>query len=186
MRNTASISRNLSGSYKRIKMILVAVLFASGIPFFHEGQEIGHSKNGKPNTYNTGDKDNGFDYQLLSERKELYHFFIEAIALKKKFIALMKDNYLDLPSHMSFVNLTNGALRIDYEASDSIVSFVYNPTNDSIMCDFEDYVRLVFNDTGSVEDSEFFIRLAIIPAKTVSVFLKKKAGALSSWKENEK
>ena len=113
-------------------------------------------------------------------------FFIEAIALKKKFIALMKDNYLDLPSHMSFVNLTNGALRIDYEASDSIVSFVYNPTNDSIMCDFEDYVRLVFNDTGSVEDSEFFIRLAIIPAKTVSVFLKKKAGALSSWKENEK
>ena len=172
--------------YKRIKMILVAVLFASGIPFFHEGQEIGHSKNGKPNTYNTGDKDNGFDYQLLSERKELYHFFIEAIALKKKFIALMKDNYLDLPSHMSFVNLTNGALRIDYEASDSIVSFVYNPTNDSIMCDFEDYVRLVFNDTGSVEDSEFFIRLAIIPAKTVSVFLKKKAGALSSWKENEK
>ncbi len=171
---------------KRIKMLTMAILFAAGIPFFHQGQEIGHSKNGKPNTYNTGDKDNGFDYDLLSERKELYSFFLQAIDLKKRFIKEMGEYYSDVPSHMTFVNLEKGALRIDYQTPNSMVSFVYNPSNESIMCDFGDYVRLIFNDTGSVEESEFFIRLAIVPTRTVSVFLKKKTGLLSSWKENRK
>lgn len=167
---------------KRLKMITVAVLFASGIPFFHQGQEIGQSKGGKPNTYNSGDRDNGFDYDLLSKRKDLYLFFREAVKMKKKFIDLAGEYYEDLPQHMSFVNLQGGALRIIYDLPSYIISFVYNPTPDAVMAEFPDYVRLVFNEVGYVEDNEFYTRLAIIPSKTVAVFGQKKANSLKEEK----
>ena len=164
---------------KRIKMLTMSVLFASGIPFFYEGQEIGHSKDGNPNTYNAGDKLNGFNYDRLDEKEELYKFFMAAIKLKKQFIELAGENYSDLPSHMTFDNLSYGALRINYDFPDCIVSFVYNPGENTTLAEFNDYVRLVFNETGSVQDNDIFIRLAIVPSKTVCVYLKEKQNKVS-------
>lgn len=162
---------------KRIKMLSLSVLFASGIPFFHEGQEIGHSKKGIANSYNSGDEINGFDYSLLSKNKDLYLYFIDAVRMKKEFIELAGDYYHDLPLHMTFENLQSGALKINYDLPDHSVFLIFNPGKTSVMVDFNDYVRLVFSETGKVDEQEFFSRLGIIPAISSAIYIKKKANA---------
>lgn len=159
---------------KRIKLLHIATLFACGIPFFYEGQEIGHSKKLCPNSYNAGDDINGFDYKLLSERKDLLRFFTDAVMLKKQFIALAKDYYSNLPSHITFENLPQGALKINYDLPEHKLYVIFNPTKSSVLYDFNDYTTLVFNDTGLIQDSNFYIRLGIINALSVNVFLQKK------------
>lgn len=163
---------------KRIRLIDVAVLLASGIPFFHAGQEIGMTKDGKPNTYNAGDKLNGFDYQLLDENKDLYEFLKEAIQMKKKFIQEAGNEYDDINKHISFENLDKGALKVNYEFKDFSAYVIFNPSKESFMYPFEDYVNLIFNEAGDIDQSGFFIKMAIINALSVNIFMvdKRKQG----------
>ncbi len=63
---------------------LALVLFSYGIPFIHAGQEIGGSKKGVENSYNSPDEINRFDYDLLDAREWMYRFAARAIALRKK------------------------------------------------------------------------------------------------------
>lgn len=157
---------------KRIKMIDVAVLMSCGIPFFHAGQELGATKNGKGNTYNSGDEDNGFSYDLLDQRKNLYLFFRDAVMLKKKFIELAKEDYLNVNERISFEDLDKGALKVNYTLKDFTLYLIFNPSKETLLYTFEDYVKLVFTDTGSVMDNGFYVKMAIINALSVQAFLK--------------
>ena len=174
---------------KRIKLNIVATLLALGIPFFHQGQEIGGTKNGHPNTYNEGDRLNGFDYNLLNENKDLYAFFQDAIKAKKLFIKMAGDCYDHLieEDRISFDNLEHGALRINYELPDYHVYVIINPSKESLLYEFSDYVNLLFNESGMVNDGEFFVRMAIINALSVGIYYKKKTKVLfdTTIKEEE-
>lgn len=167
----------------RIRMLDIAILFACGIPFFHKGQEIGLSKKGHGNTYNEGDEFNGFDYSLLSIKQDLYRFFIDAIALKKKFMTMAGSYYDDLPNHMSFENLNNGALKINYDLPKHNFTIIFNPSKSTIMYDFNEYTDMVFNNTGLIEDSNFFVRLGIINALSVNAYVSVKPGVVSTEEE---
>lgn len=156
---------------KRIRLMDIAVLMASGIPFFHAGQEIGMSKDGKPNTYNAGDRLNGFDYSLLDDNTELYDFFREAIKMKKLFMEKAGKEYDELNHHMSFENLERGALKINYDFERFSLYIILNPSKESFMYPFDDYVNLIFNESGDIDESGFFIKMAIINALSVNVFL---------------
>lgn len=159
---------------KRIKLNIVATLLSSGIPFFHAGEEIGASKGGLGNTYNAGDKANGFDYDLLKKNKELYNYFQDAIRFKKKFIELAGEDYANLDKHVTFEDLPDGALKIIYDFPSAYLYVIFNPSKLSFMLDFDDYASLVFNETGFFSDSPFYIHLGIINALTCTIFLQKK------------
>jgi pullulanase len=171
---------------KRIRLCNLATLFSVGIPFFHEGQEIGHSKGGIADSYQAGDKVNGFDYALLDKRKDLYFFFKDALELKKRFITLCGDEYDSLSTHITFENLPNGAVKVNYLLRDFTLAIIFNPSKQSFTYSFEDYVNLIFNDSGNVEQSDFYIRLAIINALSVNVFLSKKETPLPTPEAKEK
>ena len=155
---------------KRIKLCNAAVLLSRGIPFFHEGQEIGHSKDGDGNSYKSGDDVNGFDYHLLHKRRELYEFFKEAIALKKYFIVLSSAGHKKALKDITFENLPFGALKINYLFNGFTVFAIFNPSKTNFTYAFNDYVKLDFNETGDVTKSDIFIRMAIINGLSINVF----------------
>ena len=159
---------------KRINIINTALLMAVGIPFIHMGQEIGLSKGGNGNSYNAGDKVNGFDYSILDKRKNMYRFFVDAVDLRKKMIKLANGDYSRLEQDISFENLDYGAVKVNYNFDNGISMFaIFNPTNQKIMYNFDDYVQLIFNETGNVENNELYVKMAIINAISVNVFVKK-------------
>lgn len=159
---------------KRIRMMDVCLLLSCGIPFFHAGQEFGQSKKGQGNTYNMGDDYNGFDYSLLEKRKDMVVFLREAIQLRKFLFGLFGKELCHLEDHMSFENLEHGALHVLYDFSSFSIHVIYNPMKEKVFYSFDDYVKLIFNESGNVDESSIFVRMAIVNALSVCVFLKKK------------
>ena len=88
-------------SLNRILFANKIVMYSLGTAFFHAGQEIGLSKNMNPNSYNSGDKDNQFDYSLLKERWKMVEQFKELVSNRKNLkifhemdYAKIKKNYV--------------------------------------------------------------------------------------------
>lgn len=163
---------------KRVKLNLFATLLAAGIPFFHQGEEICGTKGGIGNSYNAPDKINGFDYGLLEKNKELYRFFREAIAFKKEHLYFTSKEFDKMmqSEKITFENLEHGALKINYEMKDETLFVILNPSRETIMYDFPNYVNLIFNETGKIsKDDDFFIHMAIVNALSISVFCQKDA-----------
>ncbi len=159
---------------KRINMINVAVITADGIPFVHAGQEIGLSKGGLDNTYNSGDRLNGFDYNVLDSRTDMYNFFKDAIYTRNKIYSFVGGNRDKLVNSMTFENLPYNAVKINYHLDDMDIYIIFNPTKNSFTYSFSNYVSLMFNETGNVEKQDFYTRLAIINALSVYVFTSRK------------
>ena len=159
--------------FKRLKLCNAATCLASGIPFFHAGQEVGLSKDGLGNTYNVGDEVNGFDYKTAYHRKDLLLFFKDVISFKKKFFDFI-DNLKDVNKHITFENLDHNAIKINYIYDDYELYLIFNPTKQSFTYNFDEYVNLVFTDAGNVEHNDFYIRLAIINGLSLNIFLKNK------------
>ncbi len=159
---------------KRINMINVAVLTADGIPFVHAGQEIGLSKGGLDNTYNSGDRLNGFDYNVLDSRKDMYHFFKDAVYTRDRIFTLADGNLKSLKESMTFENLPYNAVKINYHLDEFDLYIIFNPTKNSFTYSFANYVSILFNETGNVEKQDFYTRLAIINALSVYVFMSRK------------
>lgn len=166
---------------KRIKLCTAAILLAGGIPLFHQGQEIGGSKNKVGNSYNSGDEINGFHYDLLDRNEDMYHFFIDAIKMKKAFINVAGEDYDYLleRNKITFENLDHGALKIKYDLQDCNVYIIFNPSKDNFMYEFENYVNLVFNDSGIINDGGFFMKMAIVNALSFNIFYEKKTVKVS-------
>ena len=160
--------------FRRIKMITVAILTSCGIPFFHAGQEIGLSKGGIGNSYDAGDKVNGFDWKLLDERKSLYYFFRDAISICKRMEDLIGDQREELGSLISFENLPYGAIKVNYNLKDFSIYILFNPTKHSFTYSFDDYSQLIFNETGNVEKADFYVKLAIVNGLSVSIYLSRR------------
>lgn len=159
---------------RRIKMFDMALLFSSGIPFFHEGQEVGQSKKGHGNTYNLGDSYNGLDYGLIRKKRNLVEFLKDAIALRNRMALLSPEKFYLNPEQMSFEKLEHNALHIIYHFEKENIHIIFNPNKESFLYAFDDYVRLIFNEFGDVSSKECFVKMAIINALGCFVFLEKK------------
>lgn len=159
---------------RRIKLIDVAILTSCGIPFFHAGQEVGMSKNGCGNSYNAGDEINGFDYSLIKQRKQLVEFFKDAIKLRKYIETRAGKTFASLNSCMSFENLEYNALLVTFDLADVKIHIIYNPTKNSFMHTFSDYVKLIFNENGDVLKQDCFVKMAIINSLGCFAFVEKK------------
>ncbi len=87
------------------------VCFGFGASFFHMGQEIGLSKGGKDNTYNSGDFDNSFKPSQIKKRKWMYLELARAIKAKKSYWKIPSSeegiSYKKL-DHAARIELNNG------------------------------------------------------------------------------
>ncbi len=169
---------SLKEIHERIKLNILAILIAAGIPFFHQGQEIGGTKKGIGNSYNSGDEINGFDYGLLKQNHELYEFFVDAIKFKKEYLYFSESEFETMMKEdkIQFEDLEGGALKIDYEYQENIVHVIFNPSKHTFMYDFPNYVKLTFNNSGLIKqfDEGVFIHMAIINGLSVSAYLEKR------------
>lgn len=138
---------------KRVKFINACVMLSMGVPFFHMGQEIGLSKDGNHNSYNSGDKENSFKYKVLDERIDLYHYFLDLTKVRKLFKFFRLSTREEIERTIEFINLDKGALCVQYKDSEIIapykdVRLFINPSKESIEVDLDDYYQVVLNETG--------------------------------------
>lgn len=160
--------------HERIRMINAATVFACGIPFFHAGQEFGDTKYGEGNSYRSGDRINGMDYARRDCFKEDVAFFKEAIAMRKKLISLCPDEYPCLQKKVSFDDLEEGAVKINYTLKDFEIYLFFNPSKKTFVYTFKDYVSLWLNNTGNVEDQNIYSQMAIINGLSLNLFCARK------------
>lgn len=156
--------------YSRLKMCIIATLFACGIPYFQSGQEIANTKNGSFNSYNLSDSINGFDYDLLKKNSSFVQFFRDSISIKKMFISDANEDYSTLTKTMHFENLQFGAVKITYKFSNVYYHIIFNPTMKSFILKFEKYVKLILSNIGKIKTDEYCLNAIINP---LSVYIYK-------------
>jgi pullulanase len=113
--------------FRRIMFANALILFANGIPFFHQAQELGGSKEGDHNSYRAGDRINQFDYRLVDARPGLSQGFTDLIALRKTFLAA-NDGDPWQPNQVHFTALSHGAYLIDYQLKHASFLVAFNPS----------------------------------------------------------
>ncbi|MBP5694808.1 MAG: type I pullulanase [Bacilli bacterium] len=161
--------------FKILKMANFSVLFSFGIPFIHAGQEIGLSKQMHDNTYNEGDKYNKFDYSILDERIDLFNYLKSLIQLRKsmnlqRFVSNNSDTIEDTNY---FENLDNDALAIylsDPNGSERKFNIYYNPTEEDLKIQFDEYNRLIVCEKGYIKDCQKTLKEITISPYCVYVF----------------
>lgn len=167
---------SLKEIHQRIKLNIFATLLAAGIPFFHQGEEIAGTKKGVGNSYNSGDDINGFDYKLLDQNKELYHFFIDAVAFKRECLSFSEAEYDQMmkEDRINLIDLEHGALMIDYEYKDNLYHVIFNPSKETVLADLPHDSELVFDNFGRISsNSSFKAHMAIVGELSVSVLLER-------------
>ena len=120
-------STNISDIYRQIKKINKLLSLSFGIPFFHQGQEIGLSKHKHHNTYNEGDKYNKFSYLQLDKNFDMANSISYYLKLRKS-ISLFS---IDDPNKIID--------RIDYKYHGDVL--------DITLYDFDKTLHLLINET---------------------------------------
>ena len=162
---------------KRIKLFNACIMLSEGVPFFHMGQEIGLTKKGVGNSYNSGDDINQFKYQVLDKRKDLYKYFIDLVKIRKEYSFLRLNNKNDIEKSLNFVNLDSGALAIEFKNKSiidpyqNVVIFI-NPSKQSVEVDLDDYYQVVLNETGRFT-TPLYAKHLIINSISVVMVIKK-------------
>lgn len=141
---------------KRIRLLNAAVILSYGIPFLHMGQEIGYSKKGIYNSYNSGDEINQFNYDLLDQRINEAKFVKDLIFVKKAFNCFRLSSKEAIKQTVSFKDLPYGAIAISYvgekvEPCKEMI-IIFNPTNSSFDLELNDEFSLVMDINGFVTD----------------------------------
>ncbi len=159
-------NEDIKDQLKRIKLINAMTIFSFGVPFIHSGQEIGATKNGVYNSYNSPDSINQFNYNLLDERVELYRYTKDAIAFRKQSPFMRLDENEKIMSMISFVNLPSGALLIELKNDEMILPYrslkiFVNPSHDSVAYDLDDYYQVLFNEAGMLKQPLYAQHLVI-------------------------
>lgn len=154
------------------------VTFSFGIPFFHAGQEIGLTKFNEDNTYNKGDKYNKFSYSVLDERIEHAQYFSSILNARKQLSSLYESlNTSDLiGKHNEFINLENGALEFRVFNEEEEYLFLFNPTDERINVDLEDYYLVLVSDAGYLKKSEVYVRTHSISPRSGNILVRKLCG----------
>ncbi len=142
---------------KRINLLNAVVIFSYGVPFIHSGEEIGLSKKGITNSYNSGDKINSFDVEVLDSRFSMAKFLKEAIELKKEYAFFAYDSKEEIASHVSYETKDG---RIIFTIKDAKpfkeVKIIVNPLKDVFTIPLGDYYRVLFNLSGRITQ-EFYV-----------------------------
>lgn len=147
---------------KRINLMNVVNVLSIGVAFIHAGQEIGLSKKGVYNSYNSGDEFNSFDTEVLDARFKMASIMKDAIALKKEFKFFNYSSKDDISLKIRIDNV-NGRSIITYLECEKYkeVKMIINPSNESFNFDLGDYYRVIFNEYGRITGDYYVQNLSL-------------------------
>jgi len=138
-----------------IKLINAVTILSFGIPFIHAGQEFGATKKNITNSYNSGDSINGLNYDLAFKRQSMIKFLNDAIKLKRSLPFLATDDKKELIEHVSFENIDGGGLAVVYRFTEDTYYLLINPSDKTLKYQFKNYVKVLFNEAGLLDDSHY-------------------------------
>lgn len=90
-----------------VKLSGAGVLLAQGIPFLEGGVEMGRTKGGNNNSYNSGDSVNRFDWDRGARYAEVTTYYAGLIALRKAHPAFRLNNPAQIRSALKFLDATS-------------------------------------------------------------------------------
>lgn len=142
---------------RRIKLINAAVMLSCGVPFFHMGQEIGLTKFGEHNSYKSPDHINQFRYNTLDQRLDMYNFFKDLVSLRKELPFVRLSDKETIEKTLEFTTEANGILKVRYKNDEVICPFkdvliFINPTKNQFETDLSDYYKILFNESGKINN----------------------------------
>ena len=111
---------------RRIIFANSLVMFADGIPFFHMAQEVGGTKLGDHNSFESGDRINQFQYQWIDDRKWMVQSFQDLIHLRKLFRTLSPQGWSN--KQLSWSALDHGGWQVTYQLGKKTLILLWNPS----------------------------------------------------------
>ena len=140
---------------KKHKLMIGSVLLAQGIPFLHSGQEFCRTKNGQHNSYRSSDAINQIDWIRKERHMDVVQYTKDMIELRKRMPVFRMKTSAAIEKRVSFRNF-DGMLVIHYvyeKKNPYHDVWVYiNPTNQIYYERFDDYVEILANEAGLLED----------------------------------
>lgn len=159
---------------RRIVFANAFLLFSFGVPFVHQGQEIGLSKGGHPNTYNEV-KINNMRWDLVDERMEMVNQFKAQVYLRLNSMPyLFLDDPKDIEKVFTVTQWDNGVMCLESTNKEllkdySKIMLLVNPTAYVQTYTDEDYMSLLTLDKKYVMQT----RNGLVPPTYISVYYKK-------------
>ncbi|MDY4788813.1 MAG: alpha-amylase family glycosyl hydrolase [Bacilli bacterium] len=122
--NIVRFSKRSEQARKVCDLGMVMVTFAQGIAFFHQGQEVYHSKNGYRNSYNLGDKINHINTldndNLLAKLMKIRHDFKDCFFNSYEDIA--KYVKIEMVNDVIFYQSKNLRVIINYSDKSTLIN----------------------------------------------------------------
>lgn len=117
--------------FRRLILANSLILFSAGIPFFHMAQEVGGTKRGDHNSFQSGDAINQFQYQWVVDRAWLVKAFQDLIQLRKWF----RQHHTKLwqPEFVHFTMLDHHTTHLTFKDGQQTYHFLWNPSLHQVM-----------------------------------------------------
>lgn len=155
---------------RRINLLNAVTILSFGVPFIHSGQEIGISKKGICNSYNSGDTINHFNYDVMDRRWKMVNYIRDIISIRRRFPFFRIDDKEILSQMIEFENLNDGGLLITYKGEHvkpyNEVKIVINPSNRPITFDLGDYYSGICNENGYLKEG---VHVKLMQASPISL-----------------
>ena len=163
----------LSERLKRIQLINAVVMVSMGIPFFHMGQEVGLTKHGDHNSYQSGDRINRMDVHYLDERSFMVDYFAALTKLRKKHAVFRQVLPRDIEKTLTFEDLPWGGIRIDLlqgNQEPKLIIFI-NPSKETLNLSLDQPLKPYFDEHGFLPDTLVRVKSYTFAPLTLTIFL---------------
>lgn len=132
------------------KLIQTIIFTSQGIPFLFAGEEIFRSKKGEHNSYRSPDSVNAIDWNLKTTNAELFEYYKQLIALRKKHPAFRMTSAEDIARNIHFYRIRGAKNIVSY-------SILNNANGDSCK-----EIRVIFNGgttayTASIRKAKWIV-----------------------------
>lgn len=159
---------------KRISLLNIVNVFSYGVCFLHCGQEIGLSKKGNYNSYNSGDEYNSFDIEVLDKRFNMVNILKSAIELKKKYYFFRFSKSEEISSKIVSETCYGRTIFTILDAEPfKCVKIIINPSNEPFQYELDEYYRVLFNEFGMITDDFYVKNVTINGISLVVIALEK-------------
>jgi pullulanase len=171
--SVANPDDTLEEKLKRIQLINAVVMVSFGIPLYHMGQEVGLTKHGDHNSYQSGDHINKMDVRYLDERAWMVDYFAALTQLRKRHEVFRLTNPKAIEAALTFEDLPLGAIRIDLKQTQHqpTLVIIINPSKQPLDVTFESPLQLYFTERGFLPTPLVQFKSTMIPPLSQYIFL---------------
>ncbi len=152
---------------KRVSLGNTIVSLSFGVPFFHMGQEIGLSKCGLGNTYNTP-KINNLNYKTVEERWKMVESFRESNLIRRRTPLFSETSKKKIRDGIE-IDLDHYPLVILSSKNNQVLGnnktavFILNSTNEVQNLDLDDYYSIYYFDGRIINNQELIKHMMVSP-----------------------